>query len=96
MGAAAGTERITKTPLRCPLAARLFVFFDCVVVRSDLLEIVGFEDLIAVYAPNIIDPVTPHQEFRALVFTARHIGCRFPYSNEPAKVVKPQMVPARI
>ena len=43
-----------------------------IVVDGNLFEVVGFENLIAVEAPQVIDPVTPHQEFRALVLTSWH------------------------
>ncbi|HEY1757248.1 MAG TPA: hypothetical protein VGG72_17875 [Bryobacteraceae bacterium] len=42
------------------------------VVRGDLLQVVGLEDLIAVQTTDVIDPIAAHQEFRALMFTARH------------------------
>jgi hypothetical protein len=52
------------------LAAR---FLFCFVVKGNLLEVVGLEDLVAVQAPDVIDPISPHHEFRALMLTARHI-----------------------
>jgi hypothetical protein len=48
--------------------ARLFV----VIVNGDLFQVVGFEHVIAIHASQIFDPVSPHQEFRALVLTTRH------------------------
>jgi hypothetical protein len=57
--------------LRRPLPARLFFF----VVDGELLQVLGFEDLIAILASQVIDPVTTHQKLRALVLTARH-RCR--------------------
>jgi hypothetical protein len=51
------------------LLARLFFR---VVVYGNLLQIVGLEDLTAVYAVQVVDPIASHQEFRALMLTARH------------------------
>jgi len=70
--------------LRRALVPGLFFF----VVGGNLLEILGFEDLIAVLASQVIDPVTAHQKFRALMLTARHKE-DYPYSKEGALVVKP-------
>ncbi len=55
--------------LRSLLLARLFLG---VVVDGNLLEIVGFENLTAIHAVHVIDPILAHQEFRALVLTAWH------------------------
>ena len=52
----------------CAFVARFFF----VVVNRNLFQVVSFEDLAAIQTPHIIDPVPPHYEFRALVFTARH------------------------
>ena len=60
-----------------------------VLIQGNLFEVLGFEDLIAVHTSQIVDPVPPHQELRALVFTARHRMQIIPYSNEGAQVVKP-------
>jgi len=43
-----------------------------------LLQIFGLKNLVAVHAPEIIDSVASHQEFRALVFTERHRRTRIP------------------
>jgi hypothetical protein len=48
--------------------ARLFFF----VVNGYLLQILSFKDLVAVLASQVIDPVTAHQKFRALVLATRH------------------------
>src|SRR5665213_2647366 len=55
--------------LRRLLPARLFFGF---VVCGNLFKIVGFEDLTALDAVHVVDPVAPHQEFRANVLTAGH------------------------
>jgi len=60
-----------------------------VLVQWDLFQVFGFKDLIAVHASQIVDPVAPHQEFGAVVFTARHRMQIIPYSNEGVHVVKP-------
>src|ERR1700722_18603484 len=46
--------------------------FILVVVGRSYVEVLGFEDVVAVHAPHVIDPVATHQKFRALVLTARH------------------------
>src|SRR5579871_5718709 len=55
------------------LAAARLVFF--LFEHRDLLQIFRLEDLVAVQAAKVIDPIAPHQEFRALVLTARHMKC---------------------
>jgi hypothetical protein len=63
-----------------------FHFF--VVVDGDLLQILGFENLVAVDATQVIDPIPPHQKLRAVVLTGRHTRCRFPYSSQGCDIVK--------
>jgi hypothetical protein len=52
------------------------LFFLFVVVDGDLLQILGFENLVAFDATQVIDPIPPHQELSALVLTGRHTRCR--------------------
>jgi hypothetical protein len=47
---------------------RLFLF----VVGGELFEVFGLEHLVAIQATQVVDPVPPHQEFRALVLTSGH------------------------
>ena len=47
---------------------RLFLF----VVGGELFEVFGLEYLVAIQATQVIDPVPPHQELRALVLTSGH------------------------
>jgi hypothetical protein len=54
--------------LRRTLLARLFF----ILIQRDLFEVVSFEDVVAIQASHIVDPVTPHQKLRALMLTARH------------------------
>jgi hypothetical protein len=49
---------------------RLFLF----VVNRKLFEIFRLENLIAIQAAQIVDPVPPHEEFGALVLTSGHSG----------------------
>jgi len=46
--------------------------FFFVVVDRDLIEVLGFKDLVAVLAPDIINSISAHQKFRALVLATRH------------------------
>ena len=55
-----------------PFPPRRFFFDSVFVERRKLFEIFRLEDLIAVQAAHIVDPVTAHQEFSALVFATRH------------------------
>jgi hypothetical protein len=55
--------------LRSLLLTRCFLL---VVVYGDLLHVFGFEDVVAVEASQIVDPIPPHHEFAALVLTGRH------------------------
>ena len=58
--------------LRRPFPPRRF-FFDSVFVEGGkLLQVFSFEDLVAIQAPHIVDPIAAHQEFSALVFATRH------------------------
>src|SRR5262249_5559875 len=54
--------------LRSTLLARFFFVF----IEGNLFQIVGFENVVAIHTAHVVDPVTPHQEFRALMLTARH------------------------
>jgi hypothetical protein len=58
-----------QAELRRLLLARLFFR---VVVYGNLFQIVGLENLTAIHAVQIVDPIPSHQEFRALMLTARH------------------------
>jgi hypothetical protein len=51
------------------LPARLFFGF---VVYGNLFQIVGLENLTAIHAVDVIDPIPAHQEFRALMLTGWH------------------------
>jgi hypothetical protein len=64
-----------------------WIFF--FVVSRELLEVFRLEDLIAIHAAQVIDPVPPHEEFGARVLTSGHSGFDYPYSNERPIVVKP-------
>ena len=64
-------------------------FFVRVVVDGNLFQIVGLENLTAIHAVHVIDPIPPHQEFRALVLTARHRKLDYLYSSHRATLVKP-------
>src|SRR5579863_4987735 len=55
------------------ITARFYLF---VVVDGDLLQILGFENLVAFEATQVIDPIPPHQKLRAVVLTGRHTRCR--------------------
>jgi hypothetical protein len=48
------------------------------VVRGDLLQVVGLKHLIAVQTADVLDSIAAHQEFRALVFTTRHTKLEYP------------------
>lgn len=48
------------------------------VVRGDLLQVVGLKDLVAIQAAHVLDSIAAHQELRALVFTARHTKLEYP------------------
>jgi len=61
-------DYIIGTSLRGSLLARLFF----IVIEWNLFQIVGFKDVVAVETTHVIDPVTPHQELRALMLTAGH------------------------
>jgi hypothetical protein len=61
-GAAFGLRDVTSG--RAFSARLLFVF-----VNRNLLQVLGFKDLIALQASQVIDPVAPHQKFGALVLT---------------------------
>ena len=59
-------------PLRRPFPPRRFFFDSILVERWQLFQIFRLEDLVAVQAPHIVDPIAAHQEFSALVFATRH------------------------
>jgi hypothetical protein len=67
-------------------------FFD-VLVYGNLFEIVGFENLTAIEAVHVVDPIPPHQEFRALMLTAWHSKLNYPYSSRRRNLVKPPCGP---
>ena len=71
------------------LAARLFF----ILVQRNLFKIVSVKYLIAVLAPQVIDPVTSHQELRALVFTARHRMQIIPILMKALSLSSPLLVP---
>ena len=54
------------------LRRTLLTRFLFVLVQRHLFEVVRFKDVVAVQASHVIDPVTTHQELRALMLTARH------------------------
>ena len=58
--------------LRRPFPPRRFFFDSILVEGGKLFEVFGFEDLVAIQASHIVDPVAAHQQFGALVFTTRH------------------------
>jgi hypothetical protein len=70
------------------LATGLFFVF----VQGNLFEVVGVKDLIAVLTSQVVDPVSPHQELRALVFTARHRMQIIPILMNAVTLSSPQMV----
>jgi len=47
-------------------------FFLGLVVGRNLLQVVGLEDLVAIHTADVLDSIAAHQEFRALMFAARH------------------------
>lgn len=72
-----------------PLLARLFF----VVVNRNLLQIFGFENLAAVLTSHVIDPIPTHDEFRALVFAARHTVQIIPILCMTVSLSSPPLVP---
>ena len=46
--------------------------FFVVVESGELLQVFGLEHRVAIQAAHVIHPIPPHQELRALMFTARH------------------------
>jgi hypothetical protein len=53
-------------------------FFLGLVVRGDLLKVLGFEDLVAIHTADVVDSIAAHQEFGALMFTTRHTKLEYP------------------
>ena len=72
-----GADPLLQQELGGFSALRLFLCGGVVECR-DLFQILGFEDLIAIDAAEIIHSVASHQEFRALVFTERHRKLEYP------------------
>jgi hypothetical protein len=54
-----------------PALLRLLLFF-VFFVNGNRIQILGFEDLTAIQASDVIDPVPPVQKFGSLVLTTLH------------------------
>jgi hypothetical protein len=55
---------------RC--SAALLGLFLFILINWNRVEILGLEDLVAIEAPNVVDPITPIKKLGSLVLTSLH------------------------
>ena len=68
------------------------LFFHVVVHGSDLVQILGLEDLVAVEAPHIVHAVPTHQKLRTLMFAAWHSKQNIPILKSNVRLSSPYLV----